>query len=70
MIVKRIEHDLEAIVVGERIVAAHLAPDDAVAIRVEAGRADVDRLVVEQHADLGPLGDRLARPAAPAESDR
>jgi hypothetical protein len=48
-------------VVRERVVAPQLARDDAVRIRVVAHEAEVHRLAIDEHADLGLLGGGLAR---------
>ena len=60
VIVKGVEQDLDVVVGGERVVAAQLARDDAVRLRVVTHDAEVDRLVVDDDAYLGRLRYRLA----------
>ena len=60
VIVEGIEHHLEAVIVEQRIVAPHLAGDDAVTFRVEAGDADIQVRRVQQDAHFGSLRHWLA----------
>ena len=53
-------HDhLEAVGVVQRRIAARVRHDDAGRIAVVHDRTDIERVVGEDHADLGPLGHRL-----------
>ena len=58
MIVKCVEHDLEAVVVGKGVVAAALAGGDA-AWRRGATDAEIERILTHDHAHLGRFARRL-----------
>ena len=57
---ERVEQHLEGVLLAPGEVLADLVDDDARWIGVAAARADVEIVVVEEHADLGGFGGRLA----------
>jgi hypothetical protein len=59
-VVEGIEQDLNRVGVVEAGVAPALADDNAVRRGVETDRRDVEVLAIEEKADLGPFGSRLA----------
>ncbi len=59
-VVEAVDHDLEPVVVVEHGVAGHLGGDDPRRIAVEAAHADVERVLVEEDADLGAFAGRRA----------
>ncbi len=58
-VVERVEQDANRVGVVEVGVAAALADENVLWLRVEADDADIEVLPVEQKPDLGPLGGRL-----------
>ena len=54
-IVERIDRDVEAVVLAEVVVLAHVARRDLRRVRVVEPRRDVERVVVEENQDLGAL---------------
>ena len=58
-VVVGVEDDLEGVRVAEPRVPAGVGGDDAVGVAVVEGGADVERVVVEEDADLGALRRRL-----------
>ena len=59
-VVERVEEDLDRVGLVEFGVAAALADDNLVGLRVVADDADIQRAAVDQESDLGALGRGLA----------